>query len=120
MELATQDKRDRGNVWFLSLILLFKKVDLIQLYFLEETAIPVYKNTWSKKRYDIVYDPFMGIGTTALASIRLGVNYIGTDIDVNYIKVAIDNIQNRKKEMVIGRWLPKDSNDVVIGPKLQQ
>lgn len=48
----------------------------------------------------LVYDPFMGIGTTALACIRLGVNYIGTEIDAEYIKVAKNDISTRKKEAV--------------------
>lgn len=36
----------------------------------------------------LVYDPFMGIGSTALACVSLGVNYIGTEIDAEYIKIA--------------------------------
>jgi DNA methylase len=40
----------------------------------------------------LVYDPFMGIGNTALACVRLGVNYIGTEIDAGYIKTANEQI----------------------------
>ena len=36
----------------------------------------------------LVYDPFMGIGNTALACLRLGLNYLGTEIDAEYIKIA--------------------------------
>ena len=36
----------------------------------------------------IVYDPFMGIGSTALASKSLGVSYVGTEIDLKYIEIA--------------------------------
>ena len=36
----------------------------------------------------VVYDPFMGIGTTALACMKLGVDYLGTEIDTEYLKVA--------------------------------
>jgi site-specific DNA-methyltransferase (adenine-specific) len=46
----------------------------------------------------LVYDPFMGIGTTALACIRLGVDYLGTEIDAEYIKVANEDIKNRKNK----------------------
>ena len=28
----------------------------------------------------LVYDPFMGLGNTALACVRLGVDYVGTEI----------------------------------------
>ena len=61
----------------------------------------------------VVYDPFMGIGTTALACIRLGVNYIGTEIDLEYIKVALEDIQ-RRKEMAIETWLREDNSDILI------
>ena len=40
----------------------------------------------------LVYDPFMGIGNTALACVRLGVNYIGTEIDAGYIEIANEQI----------------------------
>jgi tRNA G10 N-methylase Trm11 len=47
------------------------------------------------KRDMLVYDPFMGIGNTALACIRLKVNYIGTEIDSQYIKVAQEQISGK-------------------------
>ena len=40
----------------------------------------------------LVYDPFMGIGNTALTCVRLGVNYIGTEIDAGYIEIANEQI----------------------------
>ncbi len=40
----------------------------------------------------LVYDPFIGIGTTALACIHLKVNYIGTEIDPQYIAIANQRI----------------------------
>jgi site-specific DNA-methyltransferase (adenine-specific) len=43
----------------------------------------------------LVYDPFMGIGSTALACLRLGIDYIGTEIDPQYIKVAEDQISGK-------------------------
>ena len=61
----------------------------------------------------IVYDPFMGIGTTALACIRLGVNYLGTDIDAEYIKVAMEDIEKRKKG-VMDVWLDDKDNSVLF------
>ena len=41
---------------------------------------------------DTVLDPFMGTGTTAVAAKRLGRNYIGTDIDENYVKISSDHV----------------------------
>lgn len=50
---------------------------------------------------DVVLDPFVGSGTTAVAAKELGRNYIGFDISDNYCKIAIDrlngvSVQERK------------------------
>jgi modification methylase len=37
---------------------------------------------------NLVYDPFMGSGTTALACIALGRNYIGSEINPEYVEMA--------------------------------
>lgn len=42
---------------------------------------------------DVVLDPFIGAGTTALAAKRLGRNYIGIDIDPKYKKIIMDKIK---------------------------
>ena len=41
----------------------------------------------------------MGIGHTALACIELGINYIGTEIDKNYINIANNMILEKKKNL---------------------
>jgi len=40
------------------------------------------------KKGDTVYDPFMGSGTTALACVELGRNYLGSEIDGKTFKLA--------------------------------
>lgn len=42
----------------------------------------------------LVYDPFSGFGTTALASINLRVNYLATDTSKKYCDMAEENIHN--------------------------
>ncbi len=42
---------------------------------------------------DIVLDPFIGAGTTALAAKRLGRNFIGIDIDPKYKKIVADKLK---------------------------
>jgi len=42
---------------------------------------------------DVVMDPFIGAGTTALAAKRLGRDYIGIDIDPKYKKIVADKIK---------------------------
>lgn len=43
--------------------------------------------SWSNEG-DIVYDPFMGSGTTAKMAIELGRNYIGSEISKEYCEIA--------------------------------
>lgn len=61
----------------------------------------------------IVYDPFIGIGNTALACIRLGINYLGTEIDPEYVRVADEDIERRKSKAAIDEWLDDNKNEIL-------
>lgn len=58
---------------------------------------PVEWATWlierSTEKEDIVLDPFIGSGTTALACKILNRNYIGIDISEEYIKIAEERLK---------------------------
>ena len=54
-----------------------------------------------KKEGDIVYDPFMGSGTTALASVKLGRHYIGSEISENYISMANEKIRIEQSQLTL-------------------
>lgn len=41
----------------------------------------------------IIYDPFMGTGTTAIASLRANRNFMGSEMSAEYIKICEANIQ---------------------------
>ena len=43
---------------------------------------------------DIVLDPFMGTGTTAVVANALGRQYLGFDISADYVRTAMDRIEN--------------------------
>lgn len=43
---------------------------------------------------DIVLDPFMGSGTTALAALKLNRHYIGYEIDPHYFEIAENRISD--------------------------
>jgi len=62
--------------------------------FPKQLAIDHIKS-WSNEG-DLVYDCFMGSGTTAFASKQLGRNFIGCDINEDYVKIA-----NRRLEQSI-------------------
>ena len=64
-------------------------------------AFPVSLPLWFIKLFtkkgDIVLDPFMGSGSTALAAISLERNFIGTEIHEQYYKVALQRIREMGK-----------------------
>ena len=50
----------------------------------------------------IVYDPFIGTGTTIISAVKLGMKGIGTDIDQSYLNFAKERIQNTIDEQNAG------------------
>jgi len=42
---------------------------------------------------DVVFDPFMGSGTTGVACVNTNRNFIGIELDKNYFRVATDRIK---------------------------
>jgi len=49
---------------------------------------------------DIVLDPFIGTGTTAVAANKLGRKYIGIEQDEEYVKIAVKNTENAKQTKI--------------------
>jgi DNA modification methylase len=41
----------------------------------------------------LIYDPFMGTGTTAMAALRSNRNFIGSEMSTEYIKICENNIK---------------------------
>ncbi len=50
---------------------------------------------------DIVIDPFMGSGTTAIAAIKNNRNFVGYEINKEYINLANNRILNLKEKIII-------------------
>jgi len=48
---------------------------------------------WSNKG-EIIFDPFMGIGSTGYRALELGRKFIGCELKPNYYRVAVDNIKS--------------------------
>ncbi|MFC1613471.1 DNA methyltransferase, partial [Patescibacteria group bacterium] len=48
----------------------------------------------------VVLDPFIGSGTTALATKRLGLNYIGIDVNPEYVEISKQRLNDVKREDV--------------------
>jgi len=60
---------------------------LIQLYTFED---------------DIVLDPFIGSGTTAIAALKTGRRYVGYEVDPSYIQNAEKRIEPIARQMNLG------------------
>lgn len=84
------DIRDRGNTWFIP-------YETVRTARPHPSAYPVGLpemciRDHGVERTRLVLDPFMGIGATAVACVRLGVPFIGFEIDPEYIAIAEERI----------------------------
>ena len=88
---ATSDRRDRGNNWFIPYNTIQERRPHPAIFPKKLPYLCIKLH--GIKENMIVYDPFMGIGSTALACIDIGVNFVGTEIDDNYVKIANEYIK---------------------------
>ena len=54
----------------------------------------------SSRKGDTVLDPFIGSGTTAVAAKTLGRNYLGIELNEDYIKIAEERINQTPQPML--------------------
>jgi site-specific DNA-methyltransferase (adenine-specific) len=100
------DIRDRGNTWFIP-------YETIQESRPHPSTFPVGLPEMCIRDHDgickdtLILDPFMGIGTTAIAALRLGVNFIGFEIDKEYVEIANERISReiQKKNRSLLKFL---------------
>ena len=59
--------------------------------------------SWSNEN-DIILDPFMGSGTTAIACINTNRNYIGFELDATYCDIANERIRKAVAEKEVGEY----------------
>jgi site-specific DNA-methyltransferase (adenine-specific) len=97
-KVKSGDLRDRGNNWFIP-------YETIKESRPHPSVFPVCLPQMCIKDHgvqkaDLILDPFMGIGTTAIAAIREDKKFIGFEIDKEYLKIARDwiNIEYKKKK----------------------
>jgi site-specific DNA-methyltransferase (adenine-specific) len=84
---ARQDKRDRGNTWFIP----YETIQNRSKRPHPATFPPKLPEMCIKLHGDakLVVDPFAGIGSTAIAAKKLGVSFVGFEIDRAYLDMAI-------------------------------
>lgn len=86
---ATRNLRDRGDTWFIPYETIWSRDEQRP----HPSSFPVKLPMMCIKLHGLsktklVLDPFMGIGNTAIACIRLGVDFIGFEIDESYVREA--------------------------------
>ena len=63
---------------------------------------------------DIVFDPFVGTGTTVIAGKRLGRRFIGIDIDEKYVNITRDKLSKESPNSKISDvWVSFYLNEIV-------
>lgn len=63
---------------------------------------------------DIVFDPFVGTGTSAIAAKRLGRKFIGIDIDDKYVNITREKLIKESSDSKIGKiWVSFYLDEIV-------
>jgi DNA modification methylase len=63
-----------------------------------EKPVPLMKELISKCPGSVVCDPFMGSGTTGVATVQLGRKFIGVEIEPRYFDIACERIDNAQRQ----------------------
>lgn len=95
------DKRCRGNSWFVPYDTIANR-DKERGSHPATFPIELVENCikFSNLQKGILVDPFMGSGTSAIAAFRNGLDYIGFDIDKDYISFADKRIITELEKIV--------------------
>ncbi|MDR4492038.1 MAG: site-specific DNA-methyltransferase [Candidatus Nitrosocosmicus sp.] len=88
------DLRDRGNTWFIPYETIQKRSERPHPATFP-TKLPDMCIKLHGLRNDlVVMDPFLGIGSTAIASYNLGVSFIGFEIDKGYLEETLNRLNS--------------------------
>lgn len=91
---VTRDLRDRGNVWFIPYETIQSREEKPHPATFPPKLPEMCIRLHGVARTRLVLDPFMGIGNTAIAAIKLGIPFIGFEIDEYYVSIAEKRIKN--------------------------
>jgi site-specific DNA-methyltransferase (adenine-specific) len=102
---ACADRRDRGNTWFIP-------YETIQESRPHPAVFPVKLaemclRLHGVERAKLVVDPFAGIGSTAVAAKRLGVPFLGFEIDPVYVREAMARLEEATARPTPGGRRPR-------------
>lgn len=92
------DLRDRGNTWFIPYETIMESRPHPSVF---PVCLPqMCIKDHGIERSELILDPFMGIGTTAIAAIREDKKFLGFEIDKEYIKIAKEWISDESRKKV--------------------
>ncbi|MFY9716413.1 MAG: site-specific DNA-methyltransferase, partial [Thermoplasmata archaeon] len=88
------DRRCRGNTWFLPYSTIRRRATDRP----HPAPFPPELPEWcvrlhGVRRTRLVVDPFVGIGASAVAAVRLGVDFVGFDVDAGYLATAAGRVR---------------------------
>ncbi|MGB6500620.1 MAG: site-specific DNA-methyltransferase [Thermoplasmata archaeon] len=98
------DLRCRGNTWFLPYSTIRRRsVDRPH-----PAPFPPELPEWCVRLHGLdrvrtVVDPFVGIGASAVAAVRLGVDFVGFDLDPGYLQTAEERVRAELAGLGAGR-----------------
>ena len=96
---GTADRRCRGNTWFLPYPTIRDRARDRP----HPATFPPELPEWCVRLHGLgrtllVVDPFVGIGSSAVAAVRLGVSFVGFDLDAGYLHVAAQRVRREVTE----------------------
>jgi len=68
-------------------------------YHITQKPLMLYKRIISRTRGNLILDPFIGSGTTAIACKQLGRNFIGIEINPDYVEIANRRLANTYRQL---------------------
>ena len=101
---AAQGVRCRGNTWFIP-------YETIQRRDRDRPHPATFPSRLAERclqlhglrRTEVAMDPFTGLGSTAVACARLGVGFIGADLDEGYLKAAVERTKSATRRELPSR-----------------
>ncbi len=93
-QTAASGVRCRGNTWFIPYeTIQNREKDRPHPATFPPKLPEMCLRLHGRERITTVADPFMGLGSTAVACAELGVNFIGIEMDEDYLKEAVERVR---------------------------
>lgn len=88
------NRRCRGNTWFIPYETIQNRDTDRPHPATFPPRVPEYcLRVHGLSRLDVVMDPFLGLGSTAVACAQLGVDFVGVEMDEHYLGEAIERVR---------------------------